>query len=118
MVFLLMRLEARPRGFSHVFLASLLSWLSFISQTSAIHILAFSVYLFLFRQSMFPRYAVTGALWLSGFVLYSWTHFSQLLPSYYLVSRLEPDNFREALAANLVSPSRGLLLYVPTLLFA
>jgi hypothetical protein len=56
-------------------------------------------------------------LWLAAFVLYSWTHFGRPLPSYYLVSRLEPAHFREALAANLVSPSRGLLIYVPVLLF-
>lgn len=56
-------------------------------------------------------------MWLAAFVLYSWTHFGQILPSYYLVSRLEPDNFPEALAANLISPSRGLLIYVPALLF-
>ncbi|MFN2413544.1 MAG: DUF4214 domain-containing protein [Pyrinomonadaceae bacterium] len=117
-VFLLARREARQRGFSPVLLASLLSWLYFIRPTFAVSILAVSVYLFLFRRSLFPRYAVTGALWLLVFVLYSWTHFGQLLPSYYrLFSRLEPDHFPEALAANLVSPSRGLLVYVPVLLF-
>ena len=116
-VFLLLRSEARRRGFSPVLLASLLSWLYFIRPTFAVSILAISVYLFLFQRHLFPRYAVTGALWLMLFVLYSWTHFGQLLPSYYLVSRLEPDHFREALAANLISPSRGLLIYVPVLWF-
>ena len=116
-VFLLLRRESRQRGFSPVLLASLLSWLYFIRPTFAVHILAVSVYLFLFQRSIFLRYAVTGALWLAVFVLYSWTHFGQLLPSYYLVSRLEPAHFGEALAANLVSPSRGLLIYVPVLLF-
>lgn len=116
-VFLLLRLEARQRSFSPVLMASLLSWLYFVRPTFAVSILAISVYLFLFQRRLFPRYAVTGALWLAVFVLYSWTHFGQLLPSYYLVSRLEPDNFPEALAANLISPSRGLLIYVPALLF-
>jgi hypothetical protein len=117
-VFLLLRLEARRRGFSPVLLASLLSWLYFVRPTFAVSILAVSIYLLLFERRLFHRYAVTGALWLLVFVLYSWAHFGQLLPSYYhLVSRLEPDHFPEALAANLVSPSRGLLVYVPILLF-
>jgi hypothetical protein len=116
-VFLLLRREVRQRGFSPVLLASLLSWLYFIRPTFAVSILAVSVYIFLFQRRLFPRYAVTGALWLAAFVLYSWTQFGQLLPSYYLVSRLEPDYFSEALAANLISPSRGLLIYVPVLLF-
>ena len=117
-VFLIARGEARRGGFSPVLLASLLSWLYFIRPTFAVSILAVSVYLSLFQRGLFPRYAVTGALWLSGFVLYSWAHFGQLLPGYYrLVSSLEPDHFPEALAANLISPSRGLLIHVPILLF-
>ncbi len=115
--FLLLRLEARQRDPSPVLLASLLSWLYFIRPTFAVSILAVCAYLLLYRRSLFLRYAVTGALWLMVFILYSWAHFGQALPSYYLVSRLGPDHFREALAANLISPSRGLLIYVPTLLF-
>ena len=115
--FLLLRLEARQRGPSPVLLASLLSWLYFIRPTFAVSILAVSAYLLLYRRGLFPRYAVTGALWLTVFVLYSWAHFGQTLPSYYLVSRLGPDHFLKALAANLISPSRGLLIYVPILLF-
>ena len=116
-VFLLLRLEARRRAPSPVLLASLLAWLFFIRPTFAVSILAISVYLLLFQRRLFPLYAVTGALWLTGFVLYAWTHFGQLLPSYYLVNRLDPAYFPEGLAANLFSPSRGLLIYVPTLLF-
>jgi hypothetical protein len=116
-VFLLLRREVRQRDFSPVLLASLLSWLYFIRPTFAVSILAVSVYLFLFQRRLFLRYAVTGALWLAAFVLYSWTHFGRPLPSYYLVSRLEPGHFGGALAANLFSPSRGLMIYVPVLLF-
>jgi hypothetical protein len=39
------------------------------------------------------------------------------MPNYYLVRRLSFNVFFEALAGHLVSPSRGLLLYVPVLLF-
>lgn len=116
-VFLLLKYEARRRSPSPVLLASLLSWLYFIRPTFAVSVLGVSFYLILFQRRLFPRYAVTGALWLAAFVLYSWFNFGQLLPSYYLVSRLEPDHFPESLAVNLFSPSRGLLVYVPVLLF-
>jgi hypothetical protein len=116
-LFLLLRWEARQRGFSPMLLASLLSWLYFIRPTFAVSILAISVYLFLFQRGLFLRYAVTGALWLMLFVLYSWAHFGRLLPGYYIVNRLEPARLGEGLAASLISPSRGLLIYVPILLF-
>jgi hypothetical protein len=117
-VYLLLRFEARHRGFSPVLLASLLSWLYFIRPTFAVSILAVSIYLFLFQRHLFVRYAAAGALWLMVFVLYSWSQFGQLLPSYYhLVSRFAYDQFAEAVAANLISPSRGLLIYVPLVLF-
>ena len=116
-VFLLLRLEARQRGLSPVLLASLLSWLYFIRPTFAVSILGISLYLLVFHPRLFPRYAVAGALWLAAFVLYSWTHFGRLLPSYYLISRLELAHFGHGLAANMISPSRGLVIYVPMLLF-
>ena len=40
-----------------------------------------------------------------------------MLPSYYRASRLTFEHFGEALAGNLISPSRGLLVYVPVTLF-
>jgi hypothetical protein len=40
-----------------------------------------------------------------------------LLPNYYRASRLTFEHFGEALAGNLISPSRGLFVYVPVVLF-
>lgn len=116
-VFLLLRHEIQKRDLSPVVLASLLSWMYFVRPTFAVHIFAISVYLIIFHRHLFVRYAATGALWLTGFVIYSWSHFGQLLPSYYRAGRLEFDSFPVALAGNLISPARGLLIYVPTILF-
>jgi hypothetical protein len=63
------------------------------------------------------RYAITGGAWLALFVAYSWYHFHQVLPNYYLANRLSFKEFWIALPGNLVSPSRGLLLFVPVLWF-
>lgn len=100
-----------------VVLASLLSWSYFVRPTYILPIVAISIYIFIYYRSMFVLYAATGALWFAGFVTYSWRHFGQPLPSYYRASRLTFDTFWIALTGNLVSPSRGLLIYVPLVIF-
>lgn len=53
------------------------------------------------------------------FVGVSWTLFGTAVPAYYSAGRLQVgDWFLEAVAANLVSPSRGLLLASPVLLLS
>ena len=116
-VFLLLRSEVGKRPFNPLLLASLLSWMYFVRPTFSVHILAVAVYLFVRHRRLFFPIAVTGAAWLAVFVLYSWVHFGQPLPNYYLASRLQFGNFWVALLGNLVSPARGLLVYVPSLLF-
>jgi hypothetical protein len=116
-VFLLLGNEVGRRRFNPILLASLLSWMYFVRPTFSVHIFAVSLYLLIFYRRLFPLYAATGAAWLLGFILYSWSHFGQLSPNYYLASRLEFDSFWVALAGHLVSPSRGLLVFVPALFF-
>ena len=116
-LYLLLRKESGKREFNPILLATLLSWMYFVRATFSVHIFAITVYLLIFHRRLFLRYAVTGAAWLAGFVLYSWLNFGQLLPNYYRASRLQFDVFWEALAGNLVSPSRGVLVYVPVLFF-
>jgi hypothetical protein len=112
-----LRNEIGKREFNPVLMASLLAWMYFVRPTFSIHILAISVYLFIYYRRLFLPVAITGALWLAGFVLYSWIHFRELLPSYYRASRLQFSSFWVALAGNLISPARGLLVYVPIILF-
>jgi hypothetical protein len=100
-----------------ILLATLLSWMYFVRPTFAVPIAAISVYLFLFHRPLFLRYALTGTAWLVGFVLYSRFHYGQLLPDYYRANRLLFNVFGTALVGNLISPARGLLVYVPLLLF-
>lgn len=100
-----------------VLLASLLAWMYFVRPTYAVPILAITVDILVRHRSSFIWYAATGLLWLIGFITYSWHNFGQLLPNYYLASRLTFDHFGEALAGNLISPARGLLVYVPVLFF-
>jgi hypothetical protein len=106
------RFRMRP-----ILLATLLSWMYFARPTFAVHIIGITVYVFLYYRSLLIRYAVTGAIWLALFISYSWHLYGHLLPSYYRASRLQSQLFWTALAANLISPARGLLVYVPVVFF-
>jgi hypothetical protein len=99
-------------------IASLLAWTYFTAPVYAVHIAVISLYLlFTLTGRQVLAYSVTGIAWAGGFVIYSWHNFNQLLPSYFRPGRLHFGEFWVALPGNLVSPSRGLLTFVPTILF-
>ena len=100
-----------------IVLASLVGWTYFVRPTYAIPIVTISVYVLIFYRRLFVRYLATGLVWFALFIIYSWYHFGKMLPSYYQASRLTFGHFGEALAGNLISPARGLFIYIPVLLF-
>ena len=116
-LWLLLAHETGRLRFRPILLATVLSWTYFVRPTNSIFIVGFTVYLALFHRRQFLAYAAAGAAWFAGFVVYSWVHFHHALPAYYQGSRLETTHFHEALAGNLISPSRGLLIFVPVTLF-
>ena len=115
-VWLLLRAEVKPVRHRPLLLATLLSWLYFVRPTYCVPIVAVTLYLFFYHRSILLPYLVAGGAWLAAFVGYSQFHFGQTLPLYYKTD-LSFGQFWEALAGNLVSPSRGLLIYVPVLAF-
>lgn len=116
-VYMLLAHETGKQRIRPVWLASLLAWSYFVRPTNSLPVLAVTLYLLIYYRSLLIWYAVTGGAWLVGFLAYSWYHFNQILPNYYLASRLHFDFFWTALAANLISPSRGLLVFVPVIIF-
>ncbi len=116
-ILMLLTHEVRKRGLRPVLLASLLAWMFFVRPTFAVPIVAVSLYILFFHRQFFLSYAVTGAAWFAGFVLLSWKLYGRLLPSYYGANRLSFEHFGTALAGNLISPGRGLFVYVPVLMF-
>ncbi|MGB0061104.1 hypothetical protein, partial [Candidatus Binatus sp.] len=112
-------LSAEHRGtrLRPVWLATLVAWSYCVRPTGAVAIVAVSIFVLWVRREDFIAYAVTLAGWLAAFVGYSWSVFGTTIPPYYMASRLRFDNFPVALSVNLVSPSRGLLVFVPTTLF-
>lgn len=117
-VLILLAQEAKVSRLKPVVLASLLSWMFFVRPTAIVPIVVVSVYIFVFKRDLFIHYAATGALWVVLFVIYSWHNFGQLLPNYYqLGAQLNTHSLWFAILGNLVSPSRGIFVFVPTLLF-
>lgn len=117
-VFLMVGHELGISRFRPAVLATLLAWTYFSRPTFAVPIVAITIYVALLHRRVLLTYVLVGAAWFLGFALYSWYHFSQLLPNYYFVfQHFGLNEFRWALLGNLISPSRGLLVYVPVLLF-
>jgi hypothetical protein len=116
-VYMLLAHGSGGRRLRPVLLATLLAWSYFVRPTNSIAIVAVTAYMFFLCRPLFIRYAAVGAAWLAAFVAYSWFHFGHVLPSYYLASRLTFQSFWIALAGNLISPSRGLLVFVPVIIF-
>jgi len=89
----------------------------FVRPDGAITVVALSA-LMLFRyRAEFFNYAAIGSTWFFAFVIYSWVNFGQLLPNYYRQgTALRVDGWLVALAGCLISPSRGLFIFVPSIL--
>jgi hypothetical protein len=109
--------ETSRRSINPYLLASLLAWLYFVRPNESVVVVAVTIFMLLYHRQLFARFAVTGGLWLAAFVTYSLIHFGKPLPSYYQANRLRFDLLPVALAGNIISPARGLFVYVPILLF-
>jgi hypothetical protein len=112
-------LSAEHRGarLRSVWLATLVAWSYCVRPTGAVAIVAVSIYVLWVHRDDFILYAIALAGWLAAFVGYSWSVFGTIIPPYYMASRLRFHSIPMALAVNLISPSRGLLVFVPTTLF-
>ena len=117
-VFSLLAYEAKKTRLHPVLLASLLAWSYLVYPSYAVHVAAISIYLlFIFNRRQLIAYVLTGLGWAGGLVVYSWHNFGQLLPNYFRPGRLLFGKFWTALPGNLISPSRGLLIFVPAIVF-
>jgi hypothetical protein len=98
-------------------LATLLSWMFFVRPTGAIAVVCVSAYLIVRRPRDLPIYAAAGAIWGAAFVAYSIHFFGTTVPFYYAPERNDPGLLGIGLYCNLLSPSRGLLVYSPIVAF-
>ncbi len=113
-VLMLLRVAEKRDRLHPVILATLMSWAYFVRPTGAIIVLGVTIYVMFKHRSEFLVYAATGLIWLGGFMIYCWFTFGQLLPDYFRQgSSLHATNFGVGLAGVLISPSRGLFIFVP-----
>lgn len=69
------------------------------------------------KKSAIAAALVVAAL-LLAFIAWSSHEYSQILPDYYMPKRLVAGDFTTALYGNLISPSRGLLIFSPFLIIS
>jgi hypothetical protein len=90
-----------------------------IRPTNSISIALLSMFVAHRHRKYLLRYLLWGVVIAIPFVVYNWATYRALLPPYYAAQRVfSRAHFWEALAGNLVSPSRGLLVFSPVFAFS
>lgn len=109
--------EHRHTRLHPIWIGTLLAWGYFVRPTASPAIAATTIYVWILHRDCFLAYAATGAAWAAAFVGYWMWSFGTWLPSYYSASRLDFSEFGTALRGVLVSPSRGMFVYSPAVIF-
>ncbi len=106
-----------PAGAASPYLLGGLLFCSYFCRPTAAVLVAITfAYLALRRRALLARTALAFGLPLAAFMAFSLAEYGRLLPPYYSPERLGSGQFWTALAGNLVSPSRGLLVLCPYLM--
>ncbi len=94
-----------------------------VRPTDSLFVLVFTAYVAVRHRNRLPRYLLAAAPIAVIFISYNFSVYHALLSPYYrlglggFLPRYWPL-YGEALAGNLISPSRGLFIYTPVFLFA
>ncbi|MGA3123147.1 MAG: hypothetical protein ABSF69_20440 [Polyangiaceae bacterium] len=115
-VLLLLRSAVKSAPLHVPLLATLQSLAYFVRPTNSLVLVGTIVYLVCIHRKAIWTYVAVLAFWLSVFVYYSWSHFHTVLPKYFATGRLHFPGPQGALIGNLISPSRGLFVYVPAVI--
>jgi len=121
-LYLLVRAESRPSLL--VWSAAPLMFAYFTRPTSSIVFAAVAAYVLVHHRRVFPKWAALALAVAAPFILYYLSIYHRSLPPYYTQQGLLPlsldrlPRFLTALAGHLISPSRGLFVFSPFLLFA
>lgn len=96
-----------------------LAWAYVIRPTNSISLVIFTIYIALRYRRYLWAYLLAASLVLAPFLIFNFQTWGQILPPYYLAQRITASHyFWEALAGNLISPARGLLIYSPIILLS
>ena len=116
--------ERRHTQLHPIWIGTLLAWGYFVRPTASPAILATTIYLLVTHRDCFFAYAATGAAWAAAFVGYWLWAFGTWIPLYYspsyYPSRMDFHDLGKigtGLQGLLISPSRGLFVYSPVVIF-
>jgi hypothetical protein len=116
-LWLVVRFEVRERPLRPLWLGTLLALAFFVRPTAAVSALAVTGYVAMRSPRDLVPLVSTGAAWLGLFLAGSFSTYASALPPYYQVSQHGIGSLGPGLAGLLVSPGRGLLVYVPVVGF-
>jgi hypothetical protein len=116
LIILLLLRNKEFTGKAQILLSTLLSWLYFIRPQNVTVIALLTVFLIVRQKHRVLLLLIVGAVWLAGFIGFSNLVYGTNLPYYYTQGSQLALNL-EGVAGVLVSPSRGLLIYVPSVIF-
>jgi hypothetical protein len=115
-IFVLLRASVRGVRNSPVLLAALLTLAYIVRPTNAVALIAVAIPLWRSGRRVFAKFVAVVTAIGCLFAVHSWTQFHAILPPYFAANRLTFPTPLEAVVGNLVSPSRGLLVFVPSVL--
>ena len=114
---LLARARRRPELIQYVALPLAMAYL--VRPIAIISIVVLSTYVLLFYRAWFVRYMCWSMLVAIPWITYNFTIYHHAVPAYYHSEAFsQSTRFGEGLLGNLLSPSRGLFVFSPVLLFA
>ena len=115
-LFLLQAARTRPTLAAYAALP--LAFAYVVRPTNSLSIVALTAYVAFYHRNKIVRYFLLAFAVALPFIAYNLLTYGMILPPYYLAARLGVhEGVTEALAANLLSPARGLLVYSPAFLF-
>jgi glycosyltransferase involved in cell wall biosynthesis len=114
---LLVRARQRPALIQFVSLPLAMAYV--IRPTAIVPIAMLSTYVLVCHRAWFEKYVGWAMLIAIPWIAYNFAVYKTLLPPYYSREAFSQTTvFAEGLLGNLISPSRGLLVYSPVLVFA
>jgi hypothetical protein len=111
---LLLVLHAREYPAAIQFVSLPLALAYVIRPTNSIAVALFSAYVLVSHRRFFMRYLLWSLVIVVPFLAFNWNVYGALLSPYYRPQRVGTSPyFAEALAGNMISPARGLLVFSP-----
>ena len=116
-LYLLLLARDKPRLVQWVAVPLFFSYL--VRPTNAISIVAISLYVLARYRRYMLTYGLFASVTMACFLVHNYRIYGNILPPYYSGGRVGlHGGFVQALAGNLISPSRGLIVFTPVFLFS